>query len=139
MDNIDDTSFRIKPTIDELISIKGIEKKTAEKFLKNINNYLQFLEETKIKCVFDKKEKTDESKPVDKTFENINVVFTGVRDKELEKRIEDGSGSIKSSITKSVNYLIVKEKDTTSSKVDKAKELGINIITLEDFNKKILD
>tara|TARA_Y100001936_G_scaffold254085_1_gene324625 strand:- start:8021 stop:9997 length:1977 start_codon:yes stop_codon:yes gene_type:complete len=136
MDNIDDTSFNIKPTIKELISIKGIEKKTAEKFIMNIDNFLNFLEETKIKCVFDKKEETDESKPVDKTFENINVVFTGVRDKELEKRIEDGGGSIKSSITKSVNYLIVKEKDTTSSKVDKAKELGIEIITLEEFNKK---
>ena len=138
MDNIDDTSFNIKPTIEELISIKGIEKKTAEKFLKNIDNYLQFLEETKIKCIFDKKDDIDESKPEDKTFENINVVFTGFRDKELEKRIENGGGSIKSIITKSVNYLIVKEKDTTSSKVDKAKELGIEIITLEEFNKKYL-
>ena len=138
MDNIDDTSFNIKPTIEELISIKGIEKKTAEKFLNNIDNYLQFLEETNIKCIFDKKDDIDESKPEDKTFENINVVFTGFRDKELEKRIENGGGSIKSIITKSVNYLIVKEKDTTSSKVDKAKELGIEIITLEEFNKKYL-
>ena len=119
-----------------MISIKGIEKKTAEKFIKNIDNYLKFLEETKIKCVFDKKEEIDESKPVDKKFKDINVVFTGCRDKELEKRIEDGGGSIKSSITKSVNYLIVKEKDKISLKVDKAKELGIEIITLEEFNKK---
>ena len=58
--------------LEEMVSIKEIEKKTAEKFIKNIDNYLKFLEETKIICVFDKKEEIDESKPVNKTFENIN-------------------------------------------------------------------
>ena len=40
----------------------------------------------------------------------MNVVFTGVRDKELEKKIENGGGNVKSGVTKSVNYLIVKDK-----------------------------
>ena len=139
MDNIEDKEFKKKPKIEDLISIKGIEKKTAEKFINNIDNYLRFLEETKIKCVFEKKGNTDETKSVDKTFENINVVFTGVRDTELEKRIEYGGGSIKSTITKSVNFLIVKDKNSKdTSKVDKAKKLGIEIITLQNFNKKFL-
>ena len=68
----------------------------------------------------------------------MNVVFTGVRDKELEKKIENGGGNVKSGVTKSVNYLIVKDKDSKSSKVEKAKELKIKIITLEEFNKKFL-
>ena len=129
--------------MDDLIKIKGIEKKTAEKFIKNIDNYLEFIKLTKIKCNFespdtkvnknnkDSKDSKDNSK-----LKDINVVFSGFRDKELEKKIEKNGGSIKSTITKSVNYLIIKNKDTKSSKIGKAKELNIEVITLENFNKK---
>ncbi len=150
MDNIDDKEFKNKPKMEDLIKIKGIEKKTAEKFINNIDNYTKFLKETKIKCKFEKIEKENSenlkisensSKTKNKViskFENMNVVFTGVRDKELEKKIENGGGNVKSGVTKSVNYLIVKDKDSKSSKVEKAKELKIKIITLEEFNKKFL-
>ena len=146
MDNVEDKEFKNKPTIEDLIKIKGIEKKTAEKFINNIDNYIKFLKETKIKCNFeeksqeksqDKSRENSQDKSKNK-FENMNVVFTGVRDKELEKKIENGGGNIKSGVTKSVNYLIVKDKDSKSSKVEKAKELKIKIITLEEFNKKFL-
>ena len=142
MDNVEDKEFKNKPTIEDLIKIKGIEKKTAEKFINNIDNYIKFLKETKIKCNFeDKLQDKSKDKLQDKSknkFENMNVVFTGVRDKELEKKIANGGGNVKSSVTKSVNYLIVKDKDSKSSKVEKAKELKIKIITLEEFNKKFL-
>ncbi len=145
MDNIEDKQFKNKPLIQDLIKIKGIEKKTAEKFINNIDNYLNFLKETQIKCSFEKVDlevpkNTTEYKLEDKSkqnrFENINIVFTGVRDKELEKIIENEGGSVKTSVTKSVNYLIIKEKDSKSSKINKAKEFKINIITLKEFNKK---
>jgi len=146
MDNIEDKEFKNKPTIEDLIKIKGIEKKTAEKFINNIDNYIKFLKETKIKCNFeDKSQEKSQEKSRENSqeksknkFENMNVVFTGVRDKELEKKIENGGGNVKSGVTKSVNYLIVKDKDSKSSKVEKAKELKIKIITLEEFNKKFL-
>tara|TARA_B100000900_G_scaffold57607_3_gene43160 strand:- start:4526 stop:6514 length:1989 start_codon:yes stop_codon:yes gene_type:complete len=146
MDNIEDKEFKNKPTIEDLIKIKGIEKKTAEKFINNIDNYIKFLKETKIKCNFedksqDKSQEKSRENSQEKSknkFENMNVVFTGVRDKELEKKIENGGGNVKSGVTKSVNYLIVKDKDSKSSKVEKAKELKIKIITLEEFNKKFL-
>jgi len=147
MDNIEDTDFKSKPTIEDLIKIKGIEKKTAEKFINNIENYIKFIEDTKIKCVFkSKSENLSENlsgnlsgnKLQSNKFKNINVVFTGLRCKELEKEIEDNGGQILSTITNSVNYLIVKDKDYESSKVKKAKELKIKIMTLEEFNKKFM-
>ena len=138
MDNIEDKEFKNKPTIEDLIKIKGIEKKTAEKFINNIDNYIKFLKETKIKCNFEEKSQEKSQEKSKNKFENMNVVFTGVRDKELEKKIENGGGNVKSGVTKSVNYLIVKDKDSKSSKVEKAKELKIKIITLEEFNKKFL-
>ena len=146
MDNIDDKNFKKKPSVDDLIKIKGIEKKTAENFIKNIDNYLEFIKLTKIKCNFEsldtkvnkdnKNNKNSKNSKDNSKLKDINVVFSGFRDKELEKKIENNGGSIKSTITKSVNYLIIKNKDTKSSKIGKAKELNIEVITLENFNKK---
>ena len=136
MDNVKDKEFKNKPTIEDLIKIKGIEKKTAEKFINNIDNYIKFLEETKIKCTFEDKSQ-DKSQDKSNKFENMNVVFTGVRDKELEKKIENGGGNVKSGVTKSVNYLIVKDKDSKSSKVEKAKELKIKILTQDEWIKML--
>jgi len=131
IDNITDKSLKLRPTMKNLISINGIEKKTAEKFIENIDNYLKFLEDTQIKCNFN----VDVLNKNDK-FKNINIVFTGIRDKLLENRIEEEGGSIKNSITNNIDYLIVKDHEAKSSKIDKAIELGIKIITIEEFNKK---
>ena len=42
----------MKPNVSDLIKIKGIEKKTAEKFVNNFDNYLEFIKTNKIKCVY---------------------------------------------------------------------------------------
>ena len=131
MDNIEDKNFIKKPTLRELISIKGIEEKTAHKFINNIDNYLKFIEDIKINKEFNYECNKENDK-----FNNLNIVFTGIRDKELEKEIENGGGSIKSSITKCVNYLIVKDNNIRSSKVLRANELNIEVISLKDFKLK---
>ena len=38
----------MKPTVEDLIKIKGIEKKTAEKFVNNFDNYLEFIKIKKL-------------------------------------------------------------------------------------------
>jgi NAD-dependent DNA ligase len=131
MDNIKDKNFEKKPTLDELIKIKGVEKTTAEKFIENIDKYLDFIKINKIKCNFKEKQKI-----IDNPELNINVVFTGFRDNQLEKFIESNGGSIKTSISSNIDYLIIKDSDTTSSKIKKAKDLNVKIITKEEFENK---
>ena len=150
MNNLKDKEFKIKPTIGELTSIKGIEKKTALKFIKNIDNYLKFLEDTQIKINYENEvneneknenenganENENEANENKKLLNNLNFVFSGIRDKELEKLIETNGGNIKTVINKDVNFLIIKDKDAKSSKIDKALKLKLNIITLIDFKMK---
>ena len=63
-------------------------------------------------------------------------MFSGIRDKELEKLIETNGGNIKAVVNKDVNFLIIKDKDAKSCKIDKALKLKLNIITLIDFKMK---
>ena len=118
----------MKPTITDLIKIKGIEKKTAEKFVNNFDNYLDFIKLNKIKCNYKKVKKNKDNK-----LKDIKIVFTGFRSKELEEFIENNGGNLQSSISKNTDLLVVKDKDTSGSKIDKAKEFNIKIITKKDF------
>ena len=131
MDNIKDKTFEKKPRLDELIKIKGVERTTAEKFIENIDKYLDFIKINKIECNFKEKQKI-----IDNPELKINVVFTGFRDNELKEFIKLNGGSIKTSISSNIDYLIIKDSDTTSSKIKKAKELNVKIITKEEFENK---
>ena len=51
---------------------------------------------------------------------------------EIKSIIEQNSGKTLSSVTNKLNYLIIGEKPTTN-KVQKAKELKINIISQDQF------
>lgn len=131
MDNIKDNNFEDKPTLEELIMIKGVERTTAKKFIENIDKYLDFIKINKIECNFKEK-----NKKIDNPELEINVVFTGFRDSELEKFIESNGGSIKTSISNNTDYLIIKDSETTSSKIKKAKDLNVKIITKNEFENK---
>ena len=118
----------MKPTVEDLIKIKGIEKKTAEKFVNNFDNYLEFIKINKIKCTYKKVKQNSNEK-----IKFKKIVFTGFRSKELEEYIENNEGKLQDSISKNTDLLVIKDKDTSGSKVNKAKELNIKIITKKDF------
>lgn len=57
---------------------------------------------------------------------------------ELSAEIERLGGKVTGSVSKNTNYLINNDVNSTSAKNNKAKELGVQIISEEDF-KKIFD
>lgn len=57
---------------------------------------------------------------------------------ELSSFIESLGGKVTGSVTKNTNYLINNDVNSTSAKNNKAKELGVQIISEEEF-KKIFD
>ena len=71
-------------------------------------------------------------------FKNYNICFTGIRDKALAQYIIDNGGQAGDNWTKNTNCLIVKDKNSTSTKMKKALQLGIKILSLdeayEEFN-----
>jgi NAD-dependent DNA ligase len=72
----------------------------------------------------------------DATFLGQKIVFTGFRDAKLEAFIKERGGEVSSGVSKSTTLVIKKDSEETSSKLTRAKELGITIVNLSDFVKK---
>lgn len=64
-------------------------------------------------------------------YAGLNICFSGIRDASLESKIKDGGGSVASGVSKKTTHLIVKDPNGTSTKIDKAKQLGIPILGID--------
>lgn len=70
----------------------------------------------------------------------FNAVITGrmttfANRQELKEFIEEHGGKLMGAVSSTTNYLIINDINSTSTKARKAKELGIELITEEDFIK----
>ena len=121
--------------IQELVNIDGIGEtqiKSLEKFFKNRVNIEVIEKLSKILKI--------KSREVNKNgkFKNKSFMFTGklqnISRAEAKNLIEENSGSIVSSVTKKLDFLVIGEKPT-NRKVDQAKSLGVKILTQQDWAK----
>lgn len=71
--------------------------------------------------------------PSNDHYSGVVVCFSGIRDAKLEKLIIDGGGTIASGVSKKLTYLIVKDPDGSSSKITKAQQLGIPVLSIDQF------
>ena len=62
-----------------------------------------------------------------------SVVMTGFRDKLLETKIIELGGHIENAITKKTFIVLVKDFEETTGKAEKARQLGIPLMTLSEF------
>ena len=60
------------------------------------------------------------------------IVITGFRDKNMEKYLKDNGINVSSSVTKNTD-IVVYNKMSNSSKMQKAKELNIELIQVNDL------
>ena len=77
-----------------------------------------------------------ESKPKDFKY---SVVFTKIRDEDLEKWITEHEGSVKDSLTKDTSILVVPAIGVESSKVTKAEKYGIPVVAISDLKEYIIN
>lgn len=68
----------------------------------------------------------------EKKVYNTAVCFSKVRDKKFEEYLEANLVKVCDSLNKSVDVLIVPDKNESSSKIEKAKKQGIKVVTLEE-------
>lgn len=64
------------------------------------------------------------------------IVFTGFRNADLEKKIEELGGELGNSLSKKTSILIMKEKGSGSTKEKKAIDYGVDVMTIEEFEAK---
>lgn len=122
--------------MDELVAVDGIGAVLAQAWMdyfaskKNNGIVDRLLEEVTIQI-----EQAEEAEAV---FQGMIFVITGSVEhfsnrKELQAVIESKGGKVTGSVTAKTSYLINNEVTSNSSKNRKAKELGVPIISEEDF------
>ena len=127
-------NFLKKDKIKELINIDGIgetQVKSLEKFFQNKTNIKVVEKLSEILSVKDREVKSKGK------LKNVSFMFTGklqnISRAEAKSLIEENAGSIVSSVTKKLDYLVTGEKPT-NRKVEQAKNLGIKILTQKEWS-----
>jgi DNA ligase (NAD+) len=134
IDNAENREKSLKISVEDLMKVEGIAEISAKLFIENLPRFYEFYDSLGVKCkgidvdVDKSVEKTDKANIKDKKF-----IFSGFRNKDYEKIIVENGGKVVTSISKSTNYLIVKNKTEKSGKIDKATELGVKILDIPEF------
>ena len=124
IDKFGKNTLNKKFSIIDISEIKGFDEKTAKIFVQNIEKFKKWYEDNRHYITYTIISKTKTSGKL----QNNKFVFSGFRDKTLEKNILDLGGEISSSISSKISYLVVNDLNKSSGKIEKAKKLGINII-----------
>jgi NAD-dependent DNA ligase len=120
--------FTEKPTINDVIKIEGFAEISAKTYVDNYDRFFEFIKELPISI--SKKEKTDK---ISDDLKGKVFVFTGVRRPDLVKIIESRGGKEGSSVSKNTTHLVCVDKNSKSSKMTKAINLGIEILDVKDL------
>lgn len=120
------------------LELENIGKLTLEDYLDGLYNfYKEFWPIVKkyFEIYNNSSEKIKEDRK--QRFIGKNICFTGFRNNEWNSIVENEGGKILSSVTSICNMLVVKDINSTSSKMQKAKQMGIEIMSIEDFQNLI--
>jgi NAD-dependent DNA ligase len=118
---------------EQIMKLDGFSDKTARQFVDNISNFIDFKNNNKLEIVEDKKITNTSNEP--QIFLDKKIVFSGIRDKDLETFIKNKGGRIINNVSQDTFMLIVRDINKKTSKVNEAEKKNIQIITLDDFNK----
>lgn len=123
-------------TADELSEISGVGEVIAGTFVAYFadQRHRELFERLLGEVEIPREEKTEDAHK----FSGINFVITGsvnhfANRSEVKEEIEKRGGKVTGSVTSKTNYLINNDVASTSSKNRKARELGIPIISEEEF------
>jgi len=126
-------------TTSQLVDVNGIGEVIAETYCGFFRNSerMEKLEHLAKELHFQVEESNG-----DNSFDGLNFVITGsvehfANRNEVKDVIEKKGGKVTGSVTSKTNYLINNDNMSNSSKNKKAKELGIPIITEEEFIKML--
>jgi len=133
IDNISQASF------EEIVAVHEIGPKIAESvslFFKDKKNAELISELKKAGLNFESEKNKDPGK-INEQFNNKTFVLTGTLENfkrdEAQKIIEDLGGRVSSSVSKKTDYVLAGAE--AGSKLEKAKSLGVTILTENEFEK----
>lgn len=62
-----------------------------------------------------------------------SICMTGFRDAAMEQAFEAQGGTVKSSVAKGLTYLVAKDPSDTSTKLDKARKMGVVVLSRNEM------
>ena len=115
-------------TTAQIVAKEGFDVKTAASVINGLPATKALLERLKTMGLinFIMEKKTSE-------LSAVNVVMTGFRDADLQYQIESKGGKVGSGVSKKTTHLLAVDVASTSGKTQKARELGVKIMTPDEF------
>lgn len=120
---------------DEVNLLEGFQEKTTEKFVEGFQKFKKFFDRINKIIDIDYLRKTKKEKSAN-IFAGQKIVLTGFRDKGIMEFIEKNGGELAGSVSKNTSLVICIDDTEDTSKLTKAKDLGVPIMTKEKFMKK---
>lgn len=117
----------------KLTDLEGFDTITVNSFLDPLPEFQEFYKSVR------KLVNVKPYKKIVKTngrFKNEIVIFTGFRSKDWQKIIEDEGGKVGSGVSRNSTLVVYNDGEENSSKMKKAKQLGIKTMSKSEFAKK---
>ena len=99
-------------------------------FVENIPKFIEFLRECDLLDKLEQRAVKIKTHPLS----GKTIVMTGFRNKDLEKKFKEIGVKLGSSVSKNTDILLVKSMEHSSSKIDEAKILGIEIVEVDKMD-----
>lgn len=115
-------------SVDKIVLMDGFDVTTAEMVINGLPDAKKFINQlidTGYVTLYEEVKTTELS--------GINVVMTGFRDEDLSKEIERLGGKVSSGVSKKTTHVLTYDTNSNSGKAKKARDLGVSIMTPEDF------
>ena len=120
--------FKTKPSVDDVMMIDGFAESSAKSYVDGYDEFFDFIKNLPITII----EKVEAVK-ISNDLEGVSFIFTGVRRPDLVKIIEIRGGKECSSVSKNTTHLVCADKNSSSSKMKKAIDFGIQILDVKDL------
>ena len=117
------------PTV--IANINGFDEKTGKLVIDAINEFKDLYYEIKEYVTI------AEDKQQSGILSGQKICMTGFRDKQLASLIEDLGGEVQSSVSGKTTMVIALNPNSNSSKIKKAKEKGIAVLSIDEFKEKV--
>lgn len=148
----------LEPTVDDIEAVEGFANKTAQRFVDNLPKFRKFVADIPIiqdliegrlrnvggvetgvgsENILNDNNNDNDKQKIEQNLAGKSVVFTGFRDKGLEANIKSRGGSVKTGVSKKIDYVLVGgKKGAGSSKETKAIEYGIPVLSVAEFKSQ---
>ena len=118
----------------DIMSVEGFSDKTTDLFIAGMPKFIEWLSVHRMMKIQASSDKT--IAPTGNKFAGQVIVFTGVRNPDMEKSIIEGGGTVGSGVSGKTTLVVAKDASENSGKIQKARQAGIPVMGIDEFAKK---